>query len=287
MEVYTMVSSYHQRLAGIKEQDQTIAFVPTMGALHNGHLELMKTARRQADLVVASIFVNPTQFNEESDLVNYPKPLEQDIHLLEKSAVDILFLPTTTEVYPPGIDLSLDLQFGKLTTVMEAEHRPGHFEGVVMVVHRLLDIIQPDFLIMGQKDLQQMTIIQSMIQQLDLSVALVGHHIVREASGLARSSRNTRISDELRPTAPILFKTLQWAHESKPRLSPEEITTTAMQRLKEAGFVPEYFTIADADSLMPIQHWHETDKPVACVAAWLGDVRLIDNMRLYEAGGDA
>ena len=287
MEVYTMVSSYQKRLAEIKDQDQTTAFVPTMGALHSGHLELMKTAGRQANLVVASIFVNPTQFNEESDLVNYPKPLDQDIHLLEKNAVDILFLPTTTEVYPPGIDLSLDLQFGKLTTVMEGEHRPGHFEGVVMVVHRLLDIIQPDFLVMGQKDLQQMTIIQHMIQQLDLAVTLVPHPIVREPTGLALSSRNTRISDELRPAAPGLFRTLQWACHAKSRLSPREITNTAMQRIKEAGFSPEYFTIVDGDSLTPIQHWHETDKPVACVAAWLGDVRLIDNMRLYTARGDA
>lgn len=278
-----MVSSYQERLARIRKQDQTIAFVPTMGALHTGHLELMNTARRQADLVVASIFVNPTQFNQESDLLNYPKPLDQDIHLLECNEVDILFLPTTTQVYPPGIDMSLDLNFGNLTTVMEGEHRPGHFEGVVMVVHRLLDIIQPDFLIMGQKDLQQMTIIHSMIQQLELPVTLIPHPIVREATGLARSSRNRRISDELRPIAPMLFDALQWVYQNKSRFSPREISNTAMERINEAGFRPEYFTIVDEDSLTPIKNWSESDKPVACVAAWLGEVRLIDNLRLYAS----
>ncbi len=287
MEVYTMVSSYQKRLTTIHTENHTIAFVPTMGALHSGHLELMHTAKRQADLVVASIFVNPTQFNEKSDLLNYPKPLDQDIHLLENNEVDILFLPTTAQVYPPGLDLGLDVEFGNLTQVMEGKYRPGHFDGVVMVVHRLLDIIRPDFLIMGQKDLQQMTIIQSMIQQVDLPVKLIAHPIVREASGLALSSRNVRIPDELKPNAVTLFKTLEWAYEQKNAFSPQEITNAAIARIKAAGFKPEYFTVVDGDTLTAIEDWSETDKPVACVAAWLGGVRLIDNMRLYEAGDDA
>jgi pantoate--beta-alanine ligase len=190
MLLFKTTTALENHLSQCRAAGQTIGFVPTMGALHEGHLSLIRTSKAATDLTVCSIFVNPTQFNDPNDLEKYPRQTDQDIHLLHGVATDILFLPEVEAVYPPDLDTSVNLDFGSLDKLMEGEHRPGHFNGVAQVVKRLLDLVQPDKLFMGQKDYQQFCICNSLITQLQLPVALVRCAIVREASGLAMSSRN-------------------------------------------------------------------------------------------------
>lgn len=260
-------------------QEAAIGFVPTMGALHEGHLELVRISKSAGCYTVASIFVNPTQFNDPKDLEKYPRMPERDAELLLGAGCDVLFLPPVEEVYPPGLDLSLQLDFRQLDEVMEGVFRPGHFEGMAMVVKRLLDIVQPEQLFMGQKDFQQLTIVRDMIRQLDLPVKLVMCATVREADGLAMSSRNLRLSPEMRATAPVIYQTLVWARQALEAGGVAgQIQQQAMQKLEEAGLRPEYFEIVDGISLLPVSAWGDSDFVVACVAAFAGEVRLIDNL---------
>lgn len=282
MRVYTTIAHYQKYLIRVRAKKQTIAFVPTMGALHVGHLELMKHAQSLADRVVVSIFVNPTQFNDPEDLTKYPRPLAKDIHLLEQLGVNALFLPTVNQMYPKDLDLSVPVQLDAWATVMEGAYRPGHFEGVVMVVHRLLDIVRPDILIMGQKDFQQKTLIAEMIRQLKLPIKLIAHPIVRESDGLAFSSRNVRIDPSRRSDAVALRSALLLAKKSISTHSPDQIKEKCIHIIADAGFRLEYFDIVDHQTLRSIQSWQDTETPVACAAAWLGEVRLIDNEILSE-----
>lgn len=262
-------------------QGRPVGFVPTMGALHEGHLELVRMSKRDACLTVASIFVNPTQFNDPKDLEKYPRMPEQDAVLLDGVECDVLFLPSVEEVYPPGVDLAVQLDFGSLDKVMEGEFRPGHFGGMATVVKRLLDIVKPQKLYMGQKDYQQLSIVRDMIRQLSLSVELVMCPTVRESDGLAMSSRNLRLSAAMREVAPVIYHTLQWSGEElKKGREASEISREAMDKLTEAGLRPEYFEIADGITLLPVRHYGDSESIVACVAAFAGDVRLIDNIVL-------
>ncbi len=258
---------------------QSIGFAPTMGALHDGHMELIRLSHREGQRSVASIFVNPTQFNDPKDLAKYPRTPEKDIALLHDNGCDALFMPPVEEVYPPGMNFTISLDFRQLDEVMEGVYRPGHFIGMATVVHRLLDIVQPQRLYMGQKDFQQLTIVRDMIQQLHMPIELVMCPTVREADGLAMSSRNTRLRPDMRAAAPAIYQTLQWAatamHQHTDVLS---IQTEAIQRLQDAGLQPEYFDIVDGISLLPVDDLAESDFIVACTAAFAGDVRLIDNL---------
>ena len=280
MHVFTTVNQLQYHLDDERTKSKSISFVPTLGALHRGHLKLMSHAAQIADVVVVSIFVNPTQFNDTADLEKYPRPIGKDIHLLCKNDVDVLFLPPAEEVYPDELAIDVPIDISDLTKVLEGPNRPGHFEGVVTVVKRLLDIVAPDFLIMGQKDYQQQAIVKAMINQLKIPTELVVHPTERDLDGLALSSRNVRIEKTLRPRANTLYSALMRAMHLMDKKTPSEVTRICSTQIKEQGFELEYFAIVDGIDLMPVTDWKAHQSIVACVAAWLGEVRLIDNIRL-------
>lgn len=267
----------NQQSKGLK-----IGFVPTMGALHNGHIRLVKKAKKENDIVVVSIFVNPTQFNDKKDLEKYPRTLDADLIQLMPTNADIVFFPDIMEIYPNGDAVGADIDLGGLDQYMEGAFRPGHFKGVAQVVKRLLDIVTPDHLYMGQKDFQQFTIIDHMIKNLGITTKLVVCPIIREKNGLAMSSRNERLSDTTREAASIIYKTLTYAKKKSGQLSPEEISTSCMKKLSISPFTPEYFTIVDGYKLTPIADFASTNYAVACVAVWADGVRLIDNIVLKK-----
>lgn len=262
-----------------------IAFVPTMGALHQGHIELIKAARPIASFVVASIFVNPTQFNDPADFARYPKSLEQDIAMLEAAGVNLLFLPDARVIYPGGTDTLPQYPLGKLETLFEGAHRPGHFQGVCQVVHRLLEIVQPGQLFMGQKDYQQCMVVSSLLEQTGLPVQLHIVPTVRESSGLAMSSRNRRLDSLQLQKAASIFDTLQWMCSHAYTMPTTELEMQAKERLTAAGFEQiDYASIADAHTLEPAME-PALDQPlVALIAAAIGGVRLIDNMPVPPIG---
>ncbi|MEZ5041381.1 MAG: pantoate--beta-alanine ligase [Saprospiraceae bacterium] len=284
MYLFKSVHQLNHFLKSFYSANQSIGFVPTMGALHQGHLSLMEASLAANDLSICSIFVNPTQFNESSDLEKYPRVPGLDIALLAEIGCDVLFMPPVTEIYPPGIQLASPIPPPSLINVMEGQFRPGHFEGVVQVVKRLLDITQPTRLYMGQKDYQQATIVQWMIENQKLPVELVVCPIEREKDGLAMSSRNVRLQAELRPIAATLYKTLEAV---KIRLKADNIESLqhfAINQFRQAGLRPEYFEIINGYTLQPLSIIDTTDLVVACTAVWVGDVRLIDNMILQDPG---
>lgn len=280
MYLFKKVADLQRHLDRQRQIGKTIGFVPTMGALHIGHASLIRRSAADTDCTVCSIFVNPTQFNEANDLAKYPRTPEKDIALLIEAGCNLLFMPSVEEVYPNGEKSDLNLDFGKLDKRMEGEHRPGHFAGVAQVVNRLLKIVRPDQLFMGQKDYQQFAIVQEMIAQLKLPVKLVMCATVREADGLAMSSRNMRLTPEQRVLAPMIYQTLSDAKANIYSQFPADIQTAAMRALKVPGVEPAYFEIVDGKTLQPVLIVEDHEYVVACTAARLGDVRLIDNMVL-------
>lgn len=281
MKTFTKVKDLQKYLKS--QKPKTVGFVPTMGALHSGHISLMKQSMKKNDITVCSIFVNPTQFNDKTDLKKYPRTLEVDSRLLEKAKVDILFAPTVKEIYPGGTKKSVKVNLKGLDKEMEGAFRPGHFDGVVQVVHRLLDIVKPDQLFMGQKDFQQFSIIQQMIKSLKMKVELVVCAIEREKDGLAKSSRNRRLTPAKRKWAPLIYKTLKATKRRMKTKTVEEVNALALDELsKPRGYEPEYFSIHDGHTLKEVKTWDESNYLVACTAVWAGDVRLIDNMILLQ-----
>lgn len=288
MLIFKKVADLRQYLGN---QSESIGFAPTMGALHDGHLELIRMAKRAGCLTVTSIFVNPTQFNDLRDLEKYPRTAEKDAALLLSAHCDVLFIPSVEEIYPPDLNLTIELDFKHLDKVMEGEFRPGHFKGMATVVNRLLDIVRPDQLYMGQKDFQQFSIVRDMIHQLALPVELIMCPTVREPDGLAMSSRNVRLSPEMRAAAPVIYQTLQWAKTALwEDRTVAEIRLEAMQQLSATGLKPEYFELVKEHSLEPIpaqgaiRLLNNQENPagiVACTAVFAGEVRLIDNLILY------
>ena len=279
MLVFKKVADLRQWLEGEHRAVQKIGFAPTMGALHEGHLSLVHAAKAAGELAVVSIFVNPTQFNDPADLEKYPRMPEKDIALLISAGCDVLFMPPVEEVYPPGANLGPLLVFGQLDQVMEGEFRPGHFIGMATVVRRLLDIVGPQRLYMGQKDFQQLTIVQDMLRQIGSDIELVRCPTTREADGLAMSSRNLRLQPELRAAAPEIYRSMQAAKAELERNEPAAaVQARALEHLREAGLKPEYFDIVDGTSLLPVTQYADSGFIVICVAAWAGEVRLIDNL---------
>ncbi|MFK7773434.1 MAG: pantoate--beta-alanine ligase [Saprospiraceae bacterium] len=267
-------------LTNLKSDKKSIGFVPTMGALHDGHLSLIQKAKEENDCVVCSIFVNPTQFNNATDLEKYPRTAAKDIELLTSIGTEVLLMPPVEEVYPKGLDTTLELDFGDLANVMEGEFRPGHFDGMAQVVNRLLNMVQPHSLYMGQKDFQQITIVRNMLTQLKSDIKLVMCPIKREETGLAMSSRNVRLTPENRNLAVKISQTLLEAKKLVDSKTPEEVKKWAMQELSIPEFKPEYFSIVDGITLQSIEDFGKTNFAVACTAVWAGEVRLIDNMVL-------
>lgn len=255
----------------------SIGFVPTMGALHDGHLSLVETAGRQSGFVVVSIFVNPTQFNDKGDLERYPRNLQKDLNLLDATACDLVFAPEPEEIYPEPD--TRQFNFGVLEQVMEGKFRPGHFNGVAQVVSRLFDIVQPDKAFFGQKDFQQLAIINEMVRKLKLSVEIVPCPIVREADGLAMSSRNMLLTPEQRKNAVHIFETLSEAVNKTREMDVEELCRWVVKRINENNFLnTEYFEIVNEKTLQPVKSWNDPAKKVGCIAVHCGKIRLIDNM---------
>lgn len=280
MKIFKTVPLIQQYLKSDKSLN--IGYVPTMGGLHEGHLSLLKIAKRLSDICVSSIYVNPSQFNEKEDFEKYPRVFEKDVEKLIKTGNDVLFYPTDEEVYPENLDTSIDIDMGILGDIMEGKYRPGHFEGMLEVVHRLINIIHPDYLIMGQKDIQQAKLVDKMIAQLNLDVKLVVGPTTREIDGLAMSSRNRRLKPETRDKATIIYQTLCWAADAIHEQNIKSIETKAMEMLTNEDFQPEYFQIVDAETLHPVDQLIENMNLMACTAVWAGEIRLIDNMFLQK-----
>ncbi len=260
-----------------KRTGKSVGFVPTMGALHEGHLTLVREASKNDSCVVVSIFVNPTQFNNKEDLRLYPRKEETDFAMLRSEKCDVVFFPDVDEMYPEPDTRIFDL--GELATVMEGEFRPGHFNGVAQVVSKLFDIVQPDRAYFGKKDFQQLAIIQHITRQLHYSVEIIPVPTVREPDGLAMSSRNERLTKEQRAIAPHIYKTLFKAVATGQQMPPEALEALVIKEIDGvAGLRTEYFKIVNAQTLQPISSWHEKCNKVGCVAVYCGDVRLIDNI---------
>lgn len=267
-------------LKGLKAQGDIIGFAPTMGALHHGHISLIQQATTQSDITVCSIFVNPTQFNNPGDFSKYPVTLEKDLLLLEGSGTDILFLPEVNEIYPAGMKTLANFDLGYLETVLEGSYRPGHFQGVCQVMDRMIDIVQPHRLFMGQKDYQQCMVVKRLLELKSSDTVLITCPTVREPDGLAMSSRNLRLNAEERKKAVAIFNALNYIRKN---FGDEEIATlkkNAKQALETSGFKVDYVEIADADNLEILDKPGFDRKAIALVAAYMNDVRLIDNMKL-------
>jgi pantoate--beta-alanine ligase len=278
MEVFTSIHSlkkflFHQRL-----ENKTIGLIPTMGALHEGHISLVESAKKQNDVIVASIFVNPTQFNNQEDLAKYPRTLESDCAMLEEAGCSVVFAPSVSEMYPEPTTLTIN--FGLIETVMEGASRPGHFNGVGVVVSKLFHIVQPHRAYFGQKDLQQVTVVKRLIADLSFDLELVICPTIREKDGLAMSSRNRRLSQEERTHGPIIYKILTNAREKLIAGDDTEEVKEAVRLDFQAmaGFELDYFEIVNIESLQPIHRLGDAGTTALCIAAFLGPVRLIDNI---------
>ena len=279
MKHFTTIQSLAQYLVALKEKGLKIGFVPTMGALHNGHLSLIRIAQQACDVVVCSIFVNPTQFNDPRDLEKYPRPIAADIQKLEQVHCDILFEPPVTEMYANNEHWHLNI--GQLEHLLEGASRPGHYQGVTQVVNKLFNIVKPDVAFFGQKDYQQFLVITKMVELLQLPVKLVMCPIERETDGLAMSSRNVHLSATDRQHALILSKTLNWFSENVNRLGIEEAVNQSKKMISaEPGVTLDYFEAANAEDLHPAKQGD--GNIVALVAAKVGNTRLIDNILLVD-----
>ncbi len=286
MKVFSKISETTSYLQEQKNIGKTIGFVPTMGALHEGHLELMRRAKAENDLLVVSVFVNPIQFNKSSDLEKYPRNLEQDKKLLERVKCDILFAPTVEEMYPEPIIKEYD--FGKLGKVMEGANRPGHFNGVAIVVKKLFDITIPNKAYFGEKDFQQLAIIKKLVAMEHLNLEIVPCQIVREFDGLAMSSRNERLTAQQRKNAPFIYKTLQQALKMTASKSVTEVKSWVENEFSSNDtFELEYFEVGDAVDLQEVKDWKGTKNIMGFVVANMGNVRLIDNIRLFNNFADS
>jgi pantoate--beta-alanine ligase len=256
----------------------TTGFVPTMGALHQGHLSLVRASKDATALTVCSIFVNPTQFNDPKDFQKYPVTLEQDIYLLEKQGADILFLPGVSEVYPQGTARLEHYELGYLETILEGKYRPGHFQGVCQVMGRLIDIVEPGHLFMGQKDYQQCMVIKKMLADKKSTTVFDTCPTLREPDGLAMSSRNMRLNDAERKNAAAIYQSLSYIKSNLREGSLMDITAKAKDILAKYDFKTDYVEIADASTLEILDEWDGKKQLVALVAAFQHETRLIDNM---------
>ncbi len=256
----------------------TIGFVPTMGALHAGHASLVTIARNECDIVVASIFVNPTQFNDKGDLTTYPRTPEADSALLESLGVDYIFMPTVEEIYPTADNRVFD--FGAKDKVMEGASRPGHFNGVAQVVSRLFEIVEPTKAYFGEKDFQQIAIVRAMVEMLNIDVEIVDCPIVRDVDGLALSSRNMLLTSEHRAAAPQIYRALCHGVELSATLSPKEVEESVVAQINNNPLLEViYFSIVDSLSLQEVESWSDGSAIQGCITVQAGAVRLIDNIK--------
>lgn len=280
MQIFKEIGPLRAFLVDRRKDNQTIGFVATMGALHEGHLELIRTAQKENSVTICSIFVNPSQFNNPADLQKYPRTLERDREMLEKVGCDALFCPEVETMYDRHSSLKFD--FGTLEKVMEGKFRPGHFSGVALVVSKLFHIVEPDIAYFGQKDWQQVAIINQLTQELKFNLRLKTVPTLREPDGLAMSSRNARLSPEQRKKSVIINQVLNQAVEDlRSGVSVETVKAQVQQKFTtDPEVVLEYFEVADRENLTALNTVTESARPILCIAAFVGEVRLIDNMFL-------
>ena len=280
MIILRTIAETKQHLGPIRSAGSTIGFVPTMGALHEGHLTLVRKAKKATDYVTASIFVNPIQFNNAEDLLKYPREEESDVRKLQEAGCDMVFLPSVEEMYPEPDTTVFD--FGHLDKVMEGKFRPGHFNGVAIVVKKLFEIIEPHQAFFGEKDYQQLTIIQNMVSRFHMPVEIIPCETIREPDGLAMSSRNKRLTPEERAIAPVIYQLLKKAKTLRGEKSVRQITDWVNGEFRKVpALTLEYFEIVDAGTLLPVEKWKDSDRAIGCLAAFLGKVRLIDNIKFF------
>ena len=282
---FETIINLDNHLEKLRKEGFKIGFIPTMGALHKGHLSLIEKAKADKAITVCSIFVNPTQFNNANDLLNYPRTLEADIKLLESISCDVLFIPSVQEIYPEPIKTFFN--FGSLETTMEGAYRKGHFNGMATVVNRLFEIVKPDFAYFGEKDFQQLTIVKMLVKMQNLPIKIIGFETLREEGGLAMSSRNIHLSPKEREDALIISQTLFKAKELFQTMTIQELKTWAINNLtKNPSIELEYFEIADSETLQPLMikpdgtKSRQDSKIRAFIALKIGKTRLIDNLEL-------
>lgn len=280
MVIFKKIGDLQAYLNDQRTSGKTIGFVPTMGALHKGHTSLISEAHKAGTFVVCSIFINPTQFNDKADFDKYPVTIEEDVELLIKSGCDLLFLPSVDEMYPNGTSEASGYDLGYLDTILEAAHRPGHFKGVVQIVAKLLDAVQPDQLYMGQKDYQQCMVIKKMLEIDQRPIEMLICPTQREDDGLAMSSRNRRLSEPQRALAGLIYQCLVSIQAKKDSGNFEVVQKECIDLLRHKGFEVDYVSIADANDLTVLDNYSGDKKMVALIAARIGNTRLIDNMLL-------
>lgn len=272
------INSIREALKPFRESNGTIGLIPTMGALHDGHMSLLRQAKQECDAVVVTIFVNPTQFNNSGDLDNYPRTIEEDLAMLSAENCDFVFIPTVEEVYPADYE-NIKVDLSPMDEVMEGVHRPGHFEGVANVVSRFFKIIEPQKAYFGRKDFQQVTVVEETVRQLNLPVEVVAVETKRASNGLALSSRNKRLSEKELEKSSIIYKTLNYGKELVQQTSPKDALEKMKAYFENSSLELEYLDIVDPNSLETLnQYW--VPGTTACIAAFCGEVRLIDNMEL-------
>ncbi|MGQ1911391.1 pantoate--beta-alanine ligase [Marinifilum sp. RC60d5] len=277
MKTVKLVADTKAIISKYKAEGKSVGFVPTMGALHAGHLSLTEQSVKDNDITIVSIFVNPTQFNNPNDLKSYPRCIDEDLDKLSKFSPDIIFIPEVEEMYPEP-DTRI-FNFGNLDQIMEGKNRPGHFNGVAQVVSKLFDIINPDNAYFGQKDFQQVAVIKQMVKDLKLSVNIVPCPIIREKDGLAMSSRNTLLNDEQRKNASKISETLFKARNLVPKLNVIQLKDWVVKEINKNPYLSvEYFEIVDDTHLNQIKNWDEDNIKIGCITVQVGNIRLIDNV---------
>ena len=278
MKIVNSIQELKRYLAEERQHNKQIGFVPTMGALHNGHLSLVKRCVEENDVCVVSIFVNPTQFNDKNDLATYPRTLDKDSALLEPVGCDYVFAPTETEMYPEPDTRTFD--FGTVSAVMEGARRPGHFNGVAQIVSKLFYAVEPDNAYFGEKDFQQIAVIRAMVKQLNIPVKINACPILREDDGLALSSRNVRLTPEQRQKAPLIARTLKESINFAAGKSVQETIDYVVNTINADPVMRvEYYEIVDGITMESIKDWSDTEYAVGCITVYCGEVRLIDNVR--------
>ena len=282
MILFKTTGPLQKQLEKLRTNGKRIGFVPTMGALHSGHLSLIECCKRRCDIAVCSIFVNPTQFNNKEDFEKYPVTIENDIFLLESNNTDILFLPAVNEVYTTGMQQLQHFELGYLENILEGKYRPGHFQGVCNVVYRLLNIVKPDVLFLGRKDYQQYLVLKKMMKEFFPDIKIEPVDIVREANGLAMSSRNMRLSEDARNKATAIYQSLQLIQQNIYNKDIEALKAEATNNLLDNGFEKvDYIKICDAGTLLPVTSVSNDKKQlITLAAAFIENVRLIDNILL-------
>ncbi|MCI5054986.1 MAG: pantoate--beta-alanine ligase [Flavobacteriales bacterium] len=280
IQIVTSIEQLNDHLKLSRNSGKSIGFVPTMGALHDGHISLINQSTKFCDITVSSIYVNPTQFNNPDDLKKYPRTIDEDIQMLQEANCNIVYIPKESEIYPGGLK-TIDYDIGALADVMEGSFRPGHFQGMVTVVKTLFEIVKPTHAFFGEKDFQQLAIIRKLVHDFQLSIDVIGCTIIRESNGLAMSSRNQRLSEEDRLRCGLIYETISKIPQLMKTMSVSEVKVHIANIINDSGFLKlDYFELADSADLSIIENWSQSDNIRAFIAVYCKEIRLIDNIQV-------